>query len=367
MNRTFRALAAVALTGLLAGAAALIAGPLTPPAGAPTATYKTLAQIEPSIPIESLPGDTQSMHIIDHPGSYYLTGTITAAAGQFAIRVACDDVTIDLRGFTLDGAGVASKGIVAGNMTSPVRGLCVRDGAVVNFGDAGIDADLAQGCLFEGLRLRANSEVGLLTGSGSVVRNCSFTLGESGVVAEMGAQIVDCSATNVWYSGFFLGEGSSAVRCACYNPVDSAFWIHGNGCTLTDCVARGGNYGAQVFSSGNRIEQCKFGGAGTAIYSRYEQSGNTFIGNTLDAPAAGQGRGIVLDYGGNHVEGNHLYGFQLGIDVSGTGSTNVVIANTMHACWLPLRLAGGGSHPMIAPFVTTASGLAANPVANISQ
>jgi len=52
-------------------------GPLTP-GGTPTPTMKTLTQIEPRTPIESLP------FTITQPGSYYLTKNLAGVSGRAA-------------------------------------------------------------------------------------------------------------------------------------------------------------------------------------------------------------------------------------------------------------------------------------------
>lgn len=64
------------IVALAFAAGALVAGPLDPPSGAIAPTYKTLAQVEPRIPLtqETAPGDANSTFRITQQGSYYLTG-----------------------------------------------------------------------------------------------------------------------------------------------------------------------------------------------------------------------------------------------------------------------------------------------------
>src|SRR5678815_90222 len=123
-----RILNAAAATVLLAGTAALVAGPLTPPAGGPAPTYRTLSEVQPATPVQSLPGSAQDMHVITQPGSYYLTGPITATAGSDGIQVLADAVTIDLGGFALDGLSLIHDAIAVGEYLSPIKGVTVRNG-----------------------------------------------------------------------------------------------------------------------------------------------------------------------------------------------------------------------------------------------
>ena len=57
------------------GTKTVSAGPLTPP-GPPAPTSKTLNEIEPRTPINSLP------FVIEEPGSYYLTRNLIGSPGQ---------------------------------------------------------------------------------------------------------------------------------------------------------------------------------------------------------------------------------------------------------------------------------------------
>jgi hypothetical protein len=68
---------------------------------------KTLDQVEARIPIDATrtPGDASATFRITAPGSYYLTGNITGQSGKVGILVLANDVTIDLNGFSLIGAG----------------------------------------------------------------------------------------------------------------------------------------------------------------------------------------------------------------------------------------------------------------------
>ncbi len=76
---------------LLPLSTALAQDPLAPPA-APAPSMKTLDQVEPLIPISSLPFE------ISQPGSYYVTSNLTGIASAAGITIFSSDVTIDLEG-----------------------------------------------------------------------------------------------------------------------------------------------------------------------------------------------------------------------------------------------------------------------------
>ena len=161
--------APVSIAALIACTGLLVAGPLNPPAGPVTSTYKTLAEVEPRIAINAsnTPGDpigdaSPSLFKITQPGSYYLTGNITGVVGRHGIEIAASGVTINLNGFEATGvpgsfAGVATT--VAG-----LRNISVTNGSVRGWGASGVDlfANSASNCDVSNIRASGCGSGGVL-------------------------------------------------------------------------------------------------------------------------------------------------------------------------------------------------------------
>lgn len=112
------------------------------PIGPPGPTMKTLTEVEPRIPVQSLSGDANSLYVISQPGSYYLTGNITGEPNKGGIMIAANNVTVDLMGFGLIGVPCSGRGIVkeidqaSPHLHSyPIR---IRNGTICNWGGDGI-------------------------------------------------------------------------------------------------------------------------------------------------------------------------------------------------------------------------------------
>jgi hypothetical protein len=274
------AVVALALAAL-AGAVAVIAGPLNPPTGPVAPTYKTLAEVEPRTPVESLAGSPTALHIISAPGSYYLTGPITGAPGKSAIEISASKVTLDLRGFSLAGVPGALDGV---RITAPVTGLTIQGGAAANWPGLAFNLALASNSTLE--RLRADSsDSGILAGSAAHIAGCSAESNAlAGIATGEHALVTDCHAASNGGNGFYLSDGSTADCCTAVRNAAHGFYLDGDGCTVRASTARSNS-----------------GGGVTSIYScTLENSLAEF--NTL-AGFSSAGAAIIRDCAARHNDG----------------------------------------------------------------
>jgi len=130
----------VATVAVMAFGSVWAQGPLAP-STPPMPTMKTLHQIEPRTPIESLPYD------IVQPGSYYVTGPLFST--NHGIRIFSGDVTLDLMGHTITGMNNPNHhGIyVVANDVISFRNIVIRNGGVSEFGHGVFMQNVAGGAI----------------------------------------------------------------------------------------------------------------------------------------------------------------------------------------------------------------------------
>lgn len=329
---------------ILAGACLFIAalgspvfgqGALTPP-GAPAPMMKTLDQVEPRTPIGSLP------FIVAAPGSYYLATNLTGLPATDGIIVQADHVTIDLRGFALQGGGGGRGIVVLGNHNN----LKVWNGTVTGWSAQGILADTASNSQFERLRLSQNGMAGLQAGAGSTIDACvaESNLGEGVSVLERCLiQNSDSCSNSI---GFKLqGYGSRINDSIAARNESSGIVVQGVICSVNNCTATANGLDGINVWDGCRIDLC------VAIINQSNgiTTGNgctvkncTSNGNMMDGikvgttccwvngnTANGNGSAGIRPDGDARIDDNNLYFNQFGI-VCTLGANNFVARNTAH-------------------------------------
>jgi parallel beta-helix repeat protein len=146
-KKTKAVISVLALAALVVFSLSGYAGKLEPSAP-PGPTMKTLDEVEPRIPVQSLGGDANSLYLISQPGSYYLAGNITGEPNKGGIMIAANNVTVDLMGFGLIGVPGSQDGICVRYretdeplpMEEVTFNFSIRNGTICNWGSDGIDA-----------------------------------------------------------------------------------------------------------------------------------------------------------------------------------------------------------------------------------
>ena len=326
MNRTILTRTIVAsLT--LGGAALLIAGPLDPPSGPVAPTYKTLAEVEPRIAINATntPGDDDSVFRIAASGSYYLTGNIIALfnAGDHGIEIAASNVTIDLGGFRITGGPSTLDGIYIPD--SGLTNITVRNGTVTGWGGAGVNARYATGGSISGVHASGNGAIGIYSGSGFVVRECTATDNETGIAANRNSTVEGCSASANLGAGITVGFNCSVIDCTASSNAAGGIFAQ-NYSKIAGCTtSQNGGWGIEVLA----------GCAVTDSLASSNGSGGIRVdraclvrGNNCDRNGTGTdpGPNILIRVDDNRVEGNNCTNADWGLRVEGAG--NIIIRNT---------------------------------------
>lgn len=346
-----------------------LAGDLTPP-GAPAPTMKTLDQVEPRIPI----GQADVPLTIVQPGSYYLTENLFPAnlGDAFVIEIVTDDVTLDLRGFRIQGATEVTTANYGVRVSSSVQNIVVRDGTITGCQFSGVEAILAEGISLESLRLNQNGSDGARVGSRSRIVNCSafgntsdgFTItGAGGVIINTVAEangvdgidtgastsLENCTANTNGRFGYTVAAGSTAVNCTAFeNGQDGFFVIPGSvltGCssylnsqsgyrsngkaTLVDCTAISNKLHGFELGDRDRVIACS---ASDNDFSGFDAAqgvedcridGNSATGNTTGFNIAGASNVVISNNAGLNSAFNFLI---VGGNVTGPTVTSANIA-----------------------------------------
>jgi parallel beta-helix repeat protein len=354
------------ICSLAAPAALLGQGALTPPAGAPAPSMKSLQQVEPRIDVQNAPAAAVTTtnagyhYVINLPGSYYLSGNLGLTKVN-GILINTAGVTLDLNGFEIsrtsgsggDGItiaatahrasvrngslrgtafGVRSVTIINPDENENARGCGFRDLTVSNFTNTGLE--LGSGAVVESCRVQdGNGNYGIRTGAGSSLSNCTAT--NNAVIAAFapgsGSSLENCSAfLNKGEFTFFLFQSSAKNCSALRNRADSAAIVAEGGSTLTNCTASS-NTSSNAVSAGisaaeSLVVNCAARnnkGDGIRVSSGSIVRDNIAVGNGLE----GDGAGIVATGPDNRIEGNNVSLNDRGVQATSAG--NIIVRNSV--------------------------------------
>jgi hypothetical protein len=297
-------LSAAALVLSTAALTRLFAGPLNPPAGPVSSTYKTLTEVEPRTALTALntPGDASTLFKITAPGSYYLAADAAPAPSQAAITIQTSHVTLDLNGYHLAGQSGATSGIVVSGVNNEIA---IRRGAIRDFPSYAIDAANGSRVTLEDLDIE-NCPV--LLADRCNLRRITVRTVANGYAVAAGTDCImeDCRISNA-AQAVTVGANSVVRACTIQGAANTGLNLAGSYCRVT----------------GNRIR----GGAGTS--------------------AAGTGILTVAD--GSDIEDNSVCFLDLGINV-GAGFSNLVVHNSISSCNNPI-VGGALAANLVGPLI----------------
>ncbi len=374
----------IVLLPVLAGA--VQAGDLTPPAGAPASTMKTLQQVEPRWPInaQTTPGDADSVFKITQPGSYYLDADLHVTTDEHGIEVVASNVTIDLNGFTVSSAGNGQRAGVAAT-TLGLTNVEVRNGVIRGFGGAGVDfneftgeVNVAGGSARHlrvshcGAGVNAGSpftiadcEIGSVTngvaawGGVTIERSHIFDASGYGVLSVNNSTIIrDTSIRQIGLTGVLMSSG--AVERVHIRDI-SGDGISCGSATVRHCdiemvVSNGIFAGSEALIEQNRVAQCM--GTGIRVNGGSRVANNQVFGFSAAQP--GVQVGIAAPGGTTTIDSNSIQNVDSGIVVSGNRS--LIVRNSITGVQTSINSTGAHT---VGPIVLTSGSISTtNPWAN---
>jgi parallel beta-helix repeat protein len=373
-KRTKVVVSLLALAGLAAFSLFAVGGSLEPSAP-PAPTMKTLDEVEPRIPIHA----SDLPLTITEPNSYYLAEDIDFTDTlNDAITIECNDVTIDLMGYTLKGPDSGTK---AGIYMNGCANVEVRNGTVRDF-YRGIHEDsfsggqhrvinvramsnedygirlYAYGHVVKGCTAAENSSTGIYVSAGCVVTgNTVYDNANYGIGTSYGCTVTGNTAYDNGGNGISVGAGSTVVNNSAQKNGSNGI-VTADGSTVTgnsaydnDSVGIDAGHGSTV--TGNTTKSNT--GDGIRVGCCCIISGNTCVANG----SGGDGAGIYVTGSHNRIEGNHVGAYNdRGIDVDDSG--NIIIKNTASNNTTDYDIAADNSYGPIVD-VTSAGDISSDP------
>ena len=230
----------IVLMGLMIFSAYAVAGPLEPPAG-PAPTMKTIDEAAPGTPIGDVPCT------ITQPGFYYLTNDCTAI-NWHGIIIECDDVTIDFKGFTINGSETET---FHGIKMDDAKNIEIRNGTIRGFsGDGIVDVNVmhtGRSKRIINMRLISNQGNGIsLPGRAHLIKDCIAAYNGGGGIFGGYDSVMTGNIAYTNTNGGIGGVGACVVtgNSATYNEGYAGISI-GVGSVITGNVSsnNGGQYG----------------------------------------------------------------------------------------------------------------------------
>lgn len=369
-------------------AATALGGPLNPPNGPITSTYKTLTEVEPrtAINADNTPGDADSVFKITAPGSYYLTAGFFATPGKHGIEIDASNITIDLNGFRIGGQNGSLDGI---HITGAEFGITIRGGVIFTVGGDGIDGvdssamrvedvtvlnsggqgivvgvaneifrctvatngshgiNTGDTCTVAGSVARGNGGVGIDVDDNSTITGCtaaendghgislntngriagstSLLNGQDGIRGDTGTTYSDCAARQNTGYGIHTGNGFATLSgCTAQSNTLDGFYTAERS-TLVNCSAGGNTQSGFFLLHGNVVKNCSAAFNGTRGVTI--DGGSNLVSESNFTQNGSSGIGILSNVG-NRIESNNCSFNAFGIFINAASNSNLVVKNS---------------------------------------
>ncbi len=336
------------------------------------------------------PGDASSVFVISTPGSYCLAANVIGVSGKNGIKIAANNVTLDLGGFAVLGVGGSLNGVW---VTNSSLHLVIRNGSISGWGSHGLDGNNGGLARIEDLRTDANGGNGLVINSGSQVTNCVAAQNTGiGIAVSNNVLVTGCVSSVNGGHGFGLGTACTIKSCLAFGNTGAGITTggvnyltvidcnantntgggiaaparafitsstaEGNGIvgistgassTVSNCHASGNTGDGIIAATGSAVTGCTASantGDGIEVDNRCRVEGNTCEGN---GQGAGNGAGIHVTSRSNRIDGNTAISNDRGIEVNGVG--NLVVRNDATLNTTNYDIVPGNANANVEPLV----------------
>lgn len=342
MSNVLRA-GAIGVVASLCVISPVLGGDLTPPAGAPSPTMKTLTQVEPRIPIgqSTTPGNGSNVFRITQPGSYYLVANVAGESGKNGISIEASNVTVDLSGFAVVGVTGSSMGIRVTALDAD--NVVVLNGSVSNWGSNGVDLFSTNGTggRIDGVNVANCTGFGMRSCTGGIITRCTASDNSgNGIVGVSDSMVEHSTAHSNGAAGILCGTGSHVQACMVFENSSDGINVSAD-CSVIDCTSRGNGGDGIVTGTNATVSRCNtINNADDGILSTararidgcnssdnsgdgIQVTSNSTITNCTAHANVGAGIRAFLD--GNRIDMNHVNGNDKGVVCAAAG--NVVTRN----------------------------------------
>ncbi len=242
-----------------------------------------------------------SPYTISKPGSYIVVKDLTTAQNQNCITISTSNITIDLNGHTLYGAGTAgSSGSGIEDVSAGAMNLAIYNGTIRNFRTNGIEL-FGVNARVERVNVSGNNYFGIHLGASGLVSDCNVSnnsyVGIKLDGENCGGIIRNNQASNNQSDGIYGNNVAISSNFSYFNK--------GNGITALNCLVENNTLDSNN-PNGISANSCRV------------------IGNYCYGHLSGAGI-VAIEY--NTIENNTLFDNTTGI--SATGTANYIAGNRL--------------------------------------